>query len=203
MKKYLISVLGIFYLLLASNSFAEHQSGCNCLNALRGYNKIYKNAWIGPCSEKSPSYPYYLMSASIKLKKISDPLHYFEYYHNLQVFNESSLNYLNYKMNDCETYPTIYGKNADKYRNDHLEALEANDEADQYVRNRARMVYQNCYQLKHLNPMTLYDNSFLEFIEGNAIESAELAEKYISVCKERNIDHQSSSAELMILDSLT
>ena len=51
----------------------------------------------------------------------------------------------------------------DNVRKATLEAIEVNYETDQYVKKRARMIYQNCYRLKHLNPMTLYDNSFLEF----------------------------------------
>lgn len=101
-------------------------------------------------------------------------------------------------MNECEVYPKLYGKDKDKYRNSLLKAIEANVETDLYVRKRARMIYESCYQ-KHLNPLTLYDNSFLEFVEGNAYKSAEIAEKYIQECKNQNIDHQSSPAELMLL----
>src|SRR5947209_3064531 len=81
-----------------------------------------------------------------------------------------------------------------KVRNDILKAIEANDEADQYVKDRARLIYESCYRKKHLNLANLYDHGFLEFVEGNADKSAELAEKYIHVCKEHNIDHQSSPA---------
>ena len=200
MKKYFISTIQILFLFIYFNIYAEHQiNGCNCLDSLKGYNGVYRNAWIGSCPMKSPTYPYYLMSTSIKSKMNSNPSNYFEYYHNLQVFNESLVNYLNYKINECEIYPNVYGKNIEKYRNDNIEALKANDDADQHVRNRARMIYQNCYHLKHINPMTLYDNSFLEFVEGHSDKSVELAEEYILACKERNIDHQSVPAELMLL----
>lgn len=202
MKKYWISILWTLCLTLAFNSYAEHQiNKCNCLEALRGYNQLYKKAWIGSCTEKShsQSYPYYLISASIKSRMISDPSLYSEYYHNLHVFNESLINFLNYKMNECDVWPTLFEKNRDKARNDILKAVETNDEVDQYVKNRARLFYESCYRSKHLNLTVLYDHGFLEFVEGNADKSAELAEKYIRLCKEHNIDHQSSLAELMVL----
>lgn len=204
MKKYLI-IFEIFSFLVLFNSYADNQLNtyvqCDCFNALRGYNRIYKNAWVGSCTEKSHphTYSYFLESTSIKSRMISDPSYYFEYYHNLHVFNDSLINYLNYKMNECDVYPTLYGKDRDKVRNNFLKAIEANDEADQYVKSQARLIYENCYRRKHLNPMILYDHGFLEFTEGNADKSAELAEKYIRVCKERNIDHQSSPTELMLL----
>lgn len=202
MKKYMISILWILNVMLAFNSNAEPQiNNCNCHKALWGFNPMYRKAWIGDCTEKShpQSYPYYLISASIKSKMVSDPSYYFEYYHNLQVFNEALVNYLNYKMNESETWPTLFGKKIDDVRKGNLEAIEINYETDQYVKERARIIYQNCYRLNHYNPMILYDNSFLEFSEGNSNKSAELAEKYISLCKDLNIDHQSSSAELMLL----
>jgi tetratricopeptide (TPR) repeat protein len=199
MKKYLICIIELFYLLVTLNVYAENQVNvCDCLHALRGYNILYKKAWIGSGSQNSPNYPYALESASIQSKMNFDPTYYFEYYHNLHVFNDSLTNYLNYKMNECERYPTLYGKDRDKVRQDYLKAIEDNDEADQHVRKRARFIYESCYK-KHINPMTLYDNGFLEFVEGNADKSIEITEKYIRVCKEHNIDHHTSSAELMLL----
>lgn len=199
MKKNLV-LLGIFSFLVLSKSYGENQfNACDCFNGLRGFNRIYKNAWIGNCSKDSHSYPFSLESASIKSRMIADPSNYFEYYHNLHIFNDSLINYLNYKMNECEVYPNFYGKDRDKVRNDLLNAIEANDEADQYVKNRARLIYENCYRSKHLNPWIFYDHGFLEFVEGNANKSAELAEKYIQICKERNISHQSNPAELILL----
>lgn len=184
MKKYLI-IFEIFLFFVSFNSYAENQCNtCDCLNALRGFNKIYKNAWIGNHTKDHPSYPYFLESVSIKSRMITDPSYYFEYYHNLHVFNDSLINYLNYKMNECERYPTLYGKDRDKVRNNLAKAIEANDDADQYVKNYARLIYDNCYRRKHFNPLILYDHGFLEFVEGNADKSAELAERYILVCKE-------------------
>ena len=112
MEKNLIFLIQVVYLFFAFNGFAEHQtSDCKCQDALRGYNRMYRKAWIGCGSGKDQSDPYCLMSASIKAKMILDPSNYFEYYHNLHVFNESLINYLNYKINDHETYPAVFGKN--------------------------------------------------------------------------------------------
>lgn len=92
MKHYLIFIFKIIVLSITFNGYANCSiKKCNCLDALRGYNKMYKKAWIGDCTEKSHPYiyPYYLTSASIKSQMIFNPSHYFEYYQNLHVFNES------------------------------------------------------------------------------------------------------------------
>lgn len=199
MKKYFILILWVFCL-FSFKSYTEDQlnNNCDCLIALRGYKDMYKKCWIGPCSKESPSYPYHLQSTSIKSNLILEPSLYIEYYHNLKFYNESILNHLNYKTNQCNTFPTVYGNDIDTLREQHMKSIETNYETDEYVKSVARIVYKNCHK-KHLNPLALYDNSFLEFIEGNSEKSAELAEKYISVCKEKNIDHHSTSAELLLL----
>lgn len=173
-------------------------SACECfMNGLYAYNAKYKTAWIGTHAKGSQGYPYYLMSASIKSKIINNPSYYFEYYHNLNASNDSLINYLNYKDNESQKFP-ILGKDIASLKIEILDAIESNHKVDECVRERVRLIYKKCYQ-HHLNPMTFYDNSFLEFLEGNVDKSAQLAEKYILINKEQNVDHQSTPAELMLL----
>lgn len=201
MKKYLISCFQILFIIFNFKSFAAQDANvCNCLNSLKGYNEHYRNAWIGPRPVNSRDYPYYLQTVSLKSRKIQDPSKYFEYYHNLQIFNESLVNYLNYIINERKAWPESYpDKKMEKIQNSHLDALDSNDKVDQSLRKRARMVYEECYRLKHRNPTVFYDNCFLDFLEGNVDHSAELAEKYIAACKENNIDYEEDPGKLLQL----
>lgn len=102
-------------------------------------------------------------------------------------------------MNKRKVYPTLYDDDIKKKREDIYNCILENDEHDQFMRERARQTYEICYSSNHINLKVMYDNCFLEFVEGNVDKSFDLAKKYITTCKERNIDYDATPAELMML----
>lgn len=191
--------------------FSEESSGetsspsfiqCNCLlENKRNVDLIIKNAkgfqlW---CAKESTSYPYYLRYKELKNCLVQNPIYYYQYHNNLTTYNKTLLLEIEYNMfevNDLErrVKKPCYDKRieVEKKRKSIVEnGIPYNLDLDNKIQLMFSQKYSTCSKY-HNQDANLFDRSFLAYIQGDAINACELAEKYLDT-KQNDIQNFSST----------
>ena len=204
LKKYFILSIVFINLFFSFHITAWYVDRDYCI--IKGYNSQFRN-WVifytcepgkeSEATKKSPTYQIYLRNSSVRESLIKDPGHYFEYYNNMCIFNETLSNGLESRLYDHKTYPTLYPEDEVALTESYSRQLNHNYQVINLLRTEFRILYSSYCCRNYKNPKTHYDNGFMEFVDGNIEKAMEHTEKYITHCQENNLDLE--PAQLVVL----
>lgn len=212
MKSYVLLIIFSFLLLVVAEVDAYNLPvKCECfyfsMNSC--IYKTYKDRSFYWCTTKdrnSLMYPYTLISDALWDSLIKEPIFYYEYRHNMNITNETLNLYLECKTKELENWirqykcpPMQKPFSFEEIRKNYDTGIAKNQKIDQRLREEFRYLYKFCYKSHHHNPQTYFDNGFLEYIEGNVVEAAELTEKYLNACKESDCVAEIAPSHLVTL----
>lgn len=128
---------------------------------------------------------------SIKSNLVKNPLYFYDYHNNLMIYNQAILMFKDYKIEALMRMENRLKRELPEDRKElqiKIESLKSfidfNFQLSQQIRDRFKNCYINCHKKGHHLDAQFYDWSFIEFMEGNSADAAELAERYIA----QNID---------------
>ncbi len=204
MNKYFAFIALSFFILFSSNSNAQILSSfstCDCFIKSSYSLKSYYNKYLSYCilcsDKKSDLYPNYLIGLELSKNLIEKPLYFFEYTNNSNIYTQLLLNEQDVEIKQCLMCPKF--GTPEIARKNYQIKIRKNKEIDEIIRLKFREIYHNCYKYEHNNPLTLYDNGFLAFTEGNVEEAVKCAEKYIVIQKDLNNENCIQPQEMLLL----